>query len=148
MTNEEVLKIIERIIGDVNFWGETIRDEENAKNIEMYAYVATKMAERLVDVYSQTKGRYEGSSKPLFNEAKKALIKIQETIPYMEDFAGSLSPEQWGTYCYYANDSHLTSLNVSINDDPEITVTDSKGKKYIFSYYKKVDVCNPKKEAE
>ena len=146
MTNEEVLEIVERIIGDVSFWGETIRDEENAKNIKMYAYVATKMVEKLSEVYCQTKGRYEDSSKPLFKEAKKALGTIKENVSCLEDLAGWLSPEEWRVYCHYANDSHLVSVNATC--EGEITVTDDKGKEYKFDYYDKVDVCNPKKEED
>lgn len=144
MTKEQALEVIEKVIGDISFWGETRQDEENAENIKVYAYVATEMMSRLGEVYDQTKGRYAASSKPLFKEAKAALANVMEYMPSLEKCACSLSPEEWKTYCYFANNSDLDSLSVSCNN--EIIVTDDKGKEYTFSYYEKVDVSNPNKE--
>ena len=144
MTKEQALEVIEKVIGDIDFWGETTRDEKNAENIKVYAYVATEMMSKLGDVYDQTKGRREGSSKPLFEEAEAALANVIEYMPYLEKYACSLSPVEWKMYCRFANGSDLKYLSVS--PDNEIIVTDDKGKEYTFSYYEKVDVSNPKKE--
>lgn len=62
-STEEVLKILNQLIGQVNPVGETSRDEINFLNLQMMCEVSESLIDRIKEINEQYKDSYEYSFK-------------------------------------------------------------------------------------
>ena len=65
LTAEQIVDIVKKLVGQTEWWGETNRDDESLKNLEVYGDVIYQLVCDLADKHIGSLGRYEASIRSL-----------------------------------------------------------------------------------
>ena len=65
LTAAQIVGIVKKIVGQTEWRGETIKDEESLENLEVYGEVIYQLVCDLVNKHISSLNRYEGSVKSL-----------------------------------------------------------------------------------
>jgi len=79
MNEDQIIEIIDRLIGNIEPYGSCHIDNEREKNLSVYIEVAYRMVERLCDI-SENKDSYMGSVKSMGTLAYENLEYIKDLI--------------------------------------------------------------------